>query len=323
MPAGGDGQRRRAAAEPPDRRREPSGLAVGGQPDHGVDVGLGRRRRAGLDVGCGERRRIAALVEPELGDELGEVAGIERLRQRLDRGEALAVDPAEPGAGERRLDLVAPRRVVVDADRHRRPRRLEGLAQRVRRLEVAAGDHQRRVASAPVGERRHQRRRRGVAGLLDQHRPRPGEEAGRLERVDGPRRLAPEVGPGDALEPHLRRAVRPDQRLDERGALQGHPHRVGAEEQDARHRGVGLREEARGVTSGQLHAGLPAGGPQRGRVSFISRPCANGSGHMRCHAEGLCMRSCIEQGAVNHCPAMKSRLTRVPPNSAPGQRRRR
>ena len=61
-----------------------------------VELGLAGRRRAGLDVGRAERRRVAALVERELRDELREVAGVERLRQRLDRAEGLAVGPRQP-----------------------------------------------------------------------------------------------------------------------------------------------------------------------------------------------------------------------------------
>ena len=76
-----------------------------------------------------ERRGIAPLVERELVDELREVARIERLRQRLDLAHRLAVRARQPRRRQRRLDLLAPGRIVVDPDRNRVPRRLEPLAQ--------------------------------------------------------------------------------------------------------------------------------------------------------------------------------------------------
>ena len=93
----------------------------------------------------------------------------------------------------------------------------------------------------------------GVGGLLDEHGAGTREEAGRLDGVEEGGGVAAEVGAGDPVQPHLGGAVRADQRLDERGALQGHPHRVGAEEQDAGEPGVGAGEEALGVAARELH----------------------------------------------------------------------
>ena len=196
---------------------------------------------------------VAALVEGELLEEPGEVAGVESLGERLDLGEDVAVGGAEAGGGDGGLDLVAAGRVGVDADGGGGPRRLEGLAQRAARAEVAGGDDEGGVAGPPVLERRPQGRGGGVARVLDEDDTGAGEEARRAHGVGGGGGVAAEVGAGEAGEAHLGGAVRPDQRLDEGGALQGHAHGVGAMEEDAGAPRVGAGEEAGGVAAGQLH----------------------------------------------------------------------
>ena len=213
-----------------------------------------------------ERRRVAALVERELGEELREVAGVERLRQRLDLGHGVALRARQAGGGEGGLDLVAAGRVGVDADRDRVRRRLEGLAQRAAGAERPGGDDDAGVLGAPVGERRAHRGRGGVGGVLDEDGARAGEEAGGADGVEERGRVAAEVGAGEAGQPHLGRGVGADQRLDEGGALQGHPHRVGAEEERAGERRVGAGEEAGGVAGAELHAQSSAPSARRCRM---------------------------------------------------------
>ncbi len=138
-------------------------------------------------------------------------------------------------------------------------RRLEGLAERAAGAEVAGGDDEGGVAGAPVVERGAQRRRGGVAGVVDEDDAGPGEEAAGAHGVGDRGGIAAEVGAGEAGQAHLGGAVGSDQRLDESGALQGDAHGVGAVEQDRGHPLVRAGEETGGVAAGELH-GQPAAG---------------------------------------------------------------
>ena len=83
------------------------------------------------------------------------------------------------------------------------------------------------------------------------------------ESSAGSRRRSPA---GDPRQPHLGRALGTDQRLDQRGALQRHPHGVGAEEKHARRRRIGPREETRRLAPGELHVQSPAASASRCRM---------------------------------------------------------
>lgn len=255
MPGRGDGQAGGGAAlagEPPHRLRERRRAPLGDEVEQRIRAGILRHGRGRRHVGRRERRRVVAFVEREQPEILRELAGIEAAGQGLQIDQRIGGGPRDPGPRQIGLDLVAARRVGIEPDRDRPRRLLEGAAQAARGAERPGGDEDLRVPGPPIRQRRRDDRGERVARLLDQHGPRAWKEADRLDRVRECRRVAAQIGGRDPGKPHLRRAIRADDRLDEPGAPEADARRV-AIEQHARRRPVRGVEIARRLPARELH----------------------------------------------------------------------
>ena len=214
------------------------------------------------------------LVERELSDELGEVAGIERTRQRLDVGHHLAVGPREPGGGERRLDLA---RGPADRRRRRSPPRCGAASNALRSAlpgaERAGGNDDQRVAAPPVRQRDAHRRgaRRRRASSTSTARGPGKKPVARVASTSaaGSRRSSAPAMPG---QPHLRRR-RPGPISASTSAARFSATRIG----------VGAVEQHRRRPPGRDGRGS---GPPRAPASFTSTPRRAAPAAARCGRRG-------------------------------------
>ena len=254
-----------------------------------------------LAIGLGAAVGLALLDVDEAGQELASLGlGLMFLkfsRSQEQQADQLGVryvhraglDPLEPGPRQGGLDLVAPHGIGIDPDRKGVLRRLERLAERAARREGARRHHHRRIPRPPVSKRCPNRLGIAVTRLVHEHGAGAGKEADRLHRIVESGGIAAEIGPGEARQPHLLGALRPDQRKDQRLAAVRHPHRIGPVEQRPGPAGIGLVEIACGIASGKLHRGRITGRYRRRALPPSSPRPARGAA--RCHRQAAASRA--------------------------------